>query len=1120
VITKKYKDLLSVFRAWKLVIPKTMPEMADAIPADCFLANKAPGLHPWSEAYRQLAVRAFLLSAVQENQKEFSIRDLYGSQRAAGLRYVQSLATKAGFVLNHHIDRDRSYGNDEAANRPVRPGVATADVTLIQDVYHITPERLWELTDPNVSRHGVFLIVRKFQGEMGCEPRASGTEAVWYRKDDQIVFRASHTEDCYEPHPDMAYVHQSRIKVEEGDMVTSSEPIGPYHLIRVVRAARVGPFISQPEGGQFVKVPFTAATWQQYSLALYPRLYQRLYGFLMSEPEGDKMLIVNQRVYAQHGGISINKNATKFNISSWTDLVGRAYDDDPVVRALRNTQDPELLQMILDGRNDTIAMCLYHQRMRNSVKTGILADAVLDAENILNTYKSNLATGLLANPASTTATILAGGMVLYGVRKEGIMRMYSHAIDSFGSGLMCLGHIEREHGFTPSDQGVAALALYAGIRAVSRGDLGALWAIFGAPIAEEYAKRTCWGFLPFTIGLETLLYSRMTGVRIQYMLLQKILVHGGLQMLPFWEAVRAHMLWNTSVYLAQGQSTGCLTMSSLWHCFKQTYDEYGTIDKVGSCALPRGATLAAKHSCVRQPVDEQQFDVKVEVSGQLVSDLSGFDPEQTNQKIHPILITNACPHRPAGGLYNTYAAIVLRVVRDPYQGRKPQNAGWAGLAAWCFENGLLMRVVLSEDADSWIVTITDGMKKRRARRFKDILDDGGTVMARKLKMSVHVKIDETLYPKTLVYQGNEFKTLSPRAICNCDPRSQVLAQPWFMAVTKFLKEWWHEDQPHTIDGVTVTCVYGSGLTGQRFNDLLSVFEERSGWVFIQAGDDSLIRDPTGRWFEGDFSKYDHTQGLEACECELACHALMGCPDHVLDIIRYGYVAPYSSVARGREWVLRGKRIGRATGGGNTTLDNTRAGLTSLAYVCLTWGVDQLVDKMYTEFGMVLKLEQVTKYTATFLKGWWCTSSDGDVWLPLPSLLLKLGKVMRHPILIAAGTGRNKTRDADRCLRRVAYAMASSPGQVPAEYPLLGPFIATLRRLGESYNGEAPSESWRPKALAHNVDRAACLEKMCHRYDLSVGDIIEMEEQMRQISSLPALLSHPGYLALARVDYGA
>jgi hypothetical protein len=176
-----------------------------------------------------------------------------------------------------------------------------------------------------------------------------------------------------------------------------------------------------------------------------------------------------------------------------------------------------------------------------------------------------------------------------------------------------------------------------------------------------------------------------------------------------------------------------------------------------------------------------------------------------------------------------------------------------------------------------------------------------------------------------------------------------------------------------------------------------------------------------------------------------------------------------------------------------------------------------IEKAAQEIGFNIKFKTTHDYSQlTFLRGWFNRSTQE--WAPLPSCVLKLGKVLRDPRKIFPA----HPRPIDMIARCVANAYKG----LPDDYPIVGPFLQTLRKCAPEHkdgsHNEALIESWAYKVHFTQEDldipRVDVLDQIVGRYGLTVADIESAEELIRTVRRLPALLVHPVFVTLLAMDY--
>lgn len=305
----------------------------------------------------------------------------------------------------------------------------------------------------------------------------------------------------------------------------------------------------------------------------------------------------------------------------------------------------------------------------------------------------------------------------------------------------------------------------------------------------------------------------------------------------------------------------------------------------------------------------------------------------------------------------------------------------------------------------------------------------------------------------------------------------------------------------------ILCALGNDLVGPDV-------------VIAASGDDSVVswgefaRGRVSPFVEADQSKFDHTQDEGPLSLSIYWMRLLGAPEWFLDLVFYCCREGYTS--RKHEFSSRGTSgTQMPTGITLTTLLNSMATISMYLYAIESDSVD-LVGKA-RDLGFGVKAFQHDDLTQlTFLKGWWQFSDVGLVWLPLPSAVIKLGKLIRSPLEIAS------TKDWDLSYKRCAYALARSYGNIPFEYPILGPFLVCLLKFGKDWNGmdHVPVlESWKPVVTTtFTIDVDLCRSSMIKRYGFDVCDLLRAESLIGQVKQLPSYLEDIVFLRLSEVDY--
>lgn len=524
----------------------------------------------------------------------------------------------------------------------------------------------------------------------------------------------------------------------------------------------------------------------------------------------------------------------------------------------------------------------------------------------------------------------------------------------------------------------------------------------------------------------------------------------------------------------------------------------------------------------RIKVQVDQIDVGIEEA----LDLLSVAPRENNV-MHPVLVTNGLLWEPANNEKNLLVAILWRTHADPFVGldsEEERHQKWRVLSR-DFEQFGIFDLPIQDVPD--IEECARLMGKRGERILRaDVLDQLG--INTRLWKTISLKWNETLnVDKEL---GSEL-TMKPRAIVNLDPVIHARMAGLSREIAKKLHKMM-DGRVLMLYGFPVRVFFAAGYTQQRLNDIVAAMQ--GGEIVIAiSGDDSVVSwgplasafkcEPYG---ECDQSQFDHTQ--DDGPQKIAARAwmqLMGVPDDFIDLC-YGCCSwPYTA----RQGRLRVKGVAGTqmpTGITMTTVLNSLS-----TFFMYAW----IIKTRNPEFSQAAgQLGFRTKYKGshdvgdiTFLRGWWRKTADGNgrVWTPLPSACLKLGKVLRDPVDVCKYkhpvTGQTVLKTDAEALSVMAYALASSYKNLDAKYPILGPFLATLRRLGTEMshpNLHSILESHRPVMDEFNLDWDDALSATLRRYDLCMDDINRVTSLLLSVQVLPSLVVDPVFDRLRSVDY--
>jgi hypothetical protein len=168
-------------------------------------------------------------------------------------------------------------------------------------------------------------------------------------------------------------------------------------------------------------------------------------------------------------------------------------------------------------------------------------------------------------------------------------------------------------------------------------------------------------------------------------------------------------------------------------------------------------------------------------------------------------------------------------------------------------------------------------------------------------------------------------------------------------------------------------------------------------------------------------------------------------------------------------------------------------------------------------------EQHELYKTTFLKGWFIKDDDGNhVWIPLPSLVLKIGKVLNDPCIIT------KEKNYILAVAKMAYLISSSM-LIDRKYPILGDFLSVFDRLGIAWHYtsedlEKTFESfqfkpWKDERFSLTPRMVGqIVENIEYRYGLVSQELCRLKRHFENVQALPSIIFDPAFERMRDVDY--
>jgi hypothetical protein len=519
---------------------------------------------------------------------------------------------------------------------------------------------------------------------------------------------------------------------------------------------------------------------------------------------------------------------------------------------------------------------------------------------------------------------------------------------------------------------------------------------------------------------------------------------------------------------------------------------------------------------------------------------------ETNSKMYILIQTTACFYRPHGPLQFWHAykqrncdrVPITPICEEPSIPLLPhQQSPWTHCKfgpgrptscpigkRWRHASNIMRNVLdtasyeLPEPlkSEEWIRKFKGAAKKARARTAIEQRNNGDIVV----RSGIFLKADEVLFGRDGALKGRTVKSL--------DPTIQALTYQSIEQVVDQLKQVFDGSWAFPLGDWQLTFAIGSGKTGDALDkwflknlDWISLGKKRAACIF--AGDDfyALVHEHDHvQAYENDFSKFDRTQGVHAlgAECRILIHLGME-PRKARLLFETQLATPRYQVERYEIKKRLPMEAQRATGGPDTTIGNTLSNMMSVMYAVRTSNGFKDLDVRQLELGFLAKLQVHDDYMlATFLKGWWMPTRVDLQWLPLPSQVVKIGKILTDPRSIFPHLA------PPQAWRAAAASMAASYGTIPHTYPLFGPFLKRYAELTDVTTDlmevhQLAGLAYRTRRdFSRAPDREVVLDYFIARYGLTLADIEEMEQEIVNVP-FPGLLCHVGWAVVARRDYG-
>jgi hypothetical protein len=291
------------------------------------------------------------------------------------------------------------------------------------------------------------------------------------------------------------------------------------------------------------------------------------------------------------------------------------------------------------------------------------------------------------------------------------------------------------------------------------------------------------------------------------------------------------------------------------------------------------------------------------------------------------------------------------------------------------------------------------------------------------------------------------------------------------------------------------------------------------------GDDSIVlRKINGVTvvIEGDYSMYDQSQRKYLQKMMYTVLSYIGSAD-LVEIWRY--------VMNSRKLKVQFKNIDRfqikipvmqLTGIATTSVLNSLANILVSVQVHLNFNDDEDLEDLnmsYSLFGLEIKSRSVLPEDGpTFLKGWFLMTGSEFIWHPLPSQIVKMGKILTNPSEIAKHIPKDRRKRTGYKL--AAYALSRSYGNIHPSYPILGPLLAKLEEYGKKSSTHTEKRfDYKMKVTMQNAGlRTACLKAIETRWGITESEVCSFEAHISNLI-LPCVYYHPLLLRIMTEFYG-
>jgi hypothetical protein len=488
---------------------------------------------------------------------------------------------------------------------------------------------------------------------------------------------------------------------------------------------------------------------------------------------------------------------------------------------------------------------------------------------------------------------------------------------------------------------------------------------------------------------------------------------------------------------------------------------------------------------------------------------------------YPLLVTSGFLWQPANGPASLAMAILRRGYADPTEGKFATSE----------EERKHIKAVTKEleSIRGWMCSLP--LSPEDQLDHEECAKAMGSAKGRNYMESLRsLEQGNAQFRKKLQEKWNEFlKGFKPRMITAFSTDVQNVTMQMARELTRIVKEHFNGENISTIAGKQVRfCV--AKADPDSLNRYGMLVNDTTPLILISCDDTLALANGTqwapffGKDNEADFSMFDQSE-IESFWIEFQVWAKeWGYSEHWARFTFHCMMQAWKSVKKFPEHIkMNGKfHVHMGTGFSLTSIGGSLFNVSDWAKA-IKDGLS--IEECSKRLGLNIKTNTSISFEdgATFLRGWWVTAKNGTdkIWMNLPSLSLKIGKVFKDPAIIA-----RKIKTSISKENLVFKAVLSSLKGMPEDYPILGSMIKLSKRLVGQDTTLDPlmNDPYIKEGHAHKAygrgecDRKDVLRLMQIRYGLSEEDICEAEDLIDNVHDLPCFVSHPVFERMRDVDY--